>query len=116
MRRLRSRMGVLHGVARVDGQVVVEGTMTFALGPAPTGVAAVREPSALPRDQHDPADLRGARSPCRPLRVGMIVADRVEHRGRQDHAPTHGSFQRSESAMPRVSRSTGPVRANAAPA
>ena len=33
VRRLRSRMGVLHGVARVDGKVVVEGTMTFALGP-----------------------------------------------------------------------------------
>ena len=34
VRRLRSRMGLLRGVARVDGQVVVEGTMTFALGPA----------------------------------------------------------------------------------
>jgi len=33
VRRLRSRMGILHGVARVDGRVVVEGTMTFALGP-----------------------------------------------------------------------------------
>src|SRR6266568_9179930 len=32
-RRLRSRMGVLHGIARVDGHVAVEGTMTFALGP-----------------------------------------------------------------------------------
>jgi 3-hydroxyacyl-[acyl-carrier-protein] dehydratase len=32
--RLRSRMGVLKGIARVDGQVVVDGTMTFALGPA----------------------------------------------------------------------------------
>lgn len=31
--RLRSRMGVLGGTARVDGEVVVEGTMTFALGP-----------------------------------------------------------------------------------
>jgi len=31
--RLRSRMGRLKGVARVDGQVVVEGIMTFALGP-----------------------------------------------------------------------------------
>jgi 3-hydroxyacyl-[acyl-carrier-protein] dehydratase len=30
--RLRSRMGVLHGVARVEGQVAAEGTMTFALG------------------------------------------------------------------------------------
>ena len=33
VRRLRSRMGILHGIARVNGQVVVEGTMTFALGP-----------------------------------------------------------------------------------
>jgi 3-hydroxyacyl-[acyl-carrier-protein] dehydratase len=33
VRRLRSRMGVLHGIARVSGKVVVEGTMTFALGP-----------------------------------------------------------------------------------
>jgi 3-hydroxyacyl-[acyl-carrier-protein] dehydratase len=33
VRRLRSRMGVLHGIARVNGKVVVEGTMTFALGP-----------------------------------------------------------------------------------
>ena len=32
--RLRSRMGLLKGAARVDGHVVVEGTMTFALGPA----------------------------------------------------------------------------------
>lgn len=33
VKRLRSRMGVLAGTARVDGNVVVEGTMTFALGP-----------------------------------------------------------------------------------
>jgi 3-hydroxyacyl-[acyl-carrier-protein] dehydratase len=33
VRRLRSRMGVLHGVARVGDKVAVEGTMTFALGP-----------------------------------------------------------------------------------
>jgi 3-hydroxyacyl-[acyl-carrier-protein] dehydratase len=32
--RLRSRMGRLKGIARVDGRVVVQGTMTFALGPA----------------------------------------------------------------------------------
>ncbi len=31
--RLRSRMGALRGVARVNGQVAVEGRMTFALGP-----------------------------------------------------------------------------------
>jgi len=33
VKRLRSRMGVLAGEARVDGKVVVEGTMTFALEP-----------------------------------------------------------------------------------
>jgi 3-hydroxyacyl-[acyl-carrier-protein] dehydratase len=32
--RLRSRMGLLKGVARVDGRAVVDGTMTFALGPS----------------------------------------------------------------------------------
>jgi 3-hydroxyacyl-[acyl-carrier-protein] dehydratase len=31
--RLRSRMGLLKGIARVNGAVVVEGTMTFAFGP-----------------------------------------------------------------------------------
>jgi 3-hydroxyacyl-[acyl-carrier-protein] dehydratase len=31
VRRLRSRMGTLEGVARVNGQVVIRGTMTFAL-------------------------------------------------------------------------------------
>ena len=36
VKRLRSRMGVLHGIARVEGRVAVEGTMTFALGPART--------------------------------------------------------------------------------
>jgi 3-hydroxyacyl-[acyl-carrier-protein] dehydratase len=32
VRRLRSRTGQLRGIARVDGKVVVDGTMTFALG------------------------------------------------------------------------------------
>ena len=32
VRRLRSRMGQLDGFARVNGRVVVDGTMTFALG------------------------------------------------------------------------------------
>jgi 3-hydroxyacyl-[acyl-carrier-protein] dehydratase len=34
VRRLRSRMGVLHGVARVNGKIAVTGTMTFSLGEA----------------------------------------------------------------------------------
>ena len=39
VKRLRSRMGQLYGFARVNGKVVLEGTMTFALGPA-TGASA----------------------------------------------------------------------------
>ena len=31
--RLRSRMGLLKGIARVDGKIAAEGTMTFALSP-----------------------------------------------------------------------------------
>jgi hypothetical protein len=37
VRRMRSRTGQLRGIARVDGQVVVEGIMTFALGPRSDG-------------------------------------------------------------------------------
>ena len=37
--RLRSRMGRMKGVARVDGRIAVEGTMTFALGQAPERAA-----------------------------------------------------------------------------
>src|SRR6185503_1991150 len=33
VKRLRSRMGQLDGFARVDGRIVISGTMTFALGP-----------------------------------------------------------------------------------
>jgi 3-hydroxyacyl-[acyl-carrier-protein] dehydratase len=33
VKRLRSRMGILSGAARVNGVVVCDGTMTFALGP-----------------------------------------------------------------------------------
>jgi 3-hydroxyacyl-[acyl-carrier-protein] dehydratase len=33
VRRLRSRMGILRGIGRVNGRVVIDGTMTFALGP-----------------------------------------------------------------------------------
>jgi 3-hydroxyacyl-[acyl-carrier-protein] dehydratase len=34
--RLRNRMGLLKGVARVNGTPVIDGTMTFALAPAPS--------------------------------------------------------------------------------
>lgn len=38
--RLRNRMGLLRGVARVNGEAVVFGTMTFALAPAQPESAA----------------------------------------------------------------------------
>ena len=37
VRRLRNRMGQLDGFARVGDRVVVDGTMTFALGPRSRG-------------------------------------------------------------------------------
>ena len=42
VKRLRSRMGQLYGFARVNGKVVLEGTMTFALGPA-SGAASAKD-------------------------------------------------------------------------
>jgi len=39
--RLRSKMGILKGVARVNDQVVMHGAMTFALGPAQQAQASV---------------------------------------------------------------------------
>jgi 3-hydroxyacyl-[acyl-carrier-protein] dehydratase len=38
VRRLRSRMGQLDGFARVDGEIALAGTMTFALGSKPDAV------------------------------------------------------------------------------
>lgn len=46
VRRLRSRMGVLTGRARVNGRVVAHGTMTFALGPR-TGQAQAPDRARL---------------------------------------------------------------------
>jgi len=37
VKRLRSKMGWLHGIARVNGEICAEGTMTFALGPKEEG-------------------------------------------------------------------------------
>jgi 3-hydroxyacyl-[acyl-carrier-protein] dehydratase len=40
VRRLRSRMGQFEGFARVNGRVVVDGRMTFALGASPAASAS----------------------------------------------------------------------------
>jgi 3-hydroxyacyl-[acyl-carrier-protein] dehydratase len=45
VKRLRSRVGQLHGYARVNGRIVLNGTMTFALGPASVGVATTTVPA-----------------------------------------------------------------------
>jgi 3-hydroxyacyl-[acyl-carrier-protein] dehydratase len=42
VKRLRSRMGILTGHARVNGRVVAHGAMTFALGPKAAGTDAGR--------------------------------------------------------------------------
>jgi 3-hydroxyacyl-[acyl-carrier-protein] dehydratase len=43
VRRLRSKMGQFEGFARVNGRVVIEGRMTFALGPAPNSTVESAE-------------------------------------------------------------------------
>ncbi len=40
VKRLRSRMGMLVGTARVDGKVVITGSMSFALGDPPPAASA----------------------------------------------------------------------------
>jgi 3-hydroxyacyl-[acyl-carrier-protein] dehydratase len=45
--RLRSRMGMLNGVGRVHGKSVIDGSMTFALGPAPQQPQATALPASL---------------------------------------------------------------------
>ena len=98
--RLRSRMGRLKGVARVDGQVVVEGIMTFALGPRgaqPLDFQGQSAPGAThvesagsqwcgrDHQKHEPR-LRRARRPPRPYRLRPGVAHGIEHRGREDQS------------------------------
>lgn len=43
VKRLRSKMGWLQGIATVNGEVCAEGTMTFALGPRGEQQIAVRD-------------------------------------------------------------------------
>jgi 3-hydroxyacyl-[acyl-carrier-protein] dehydratase len=43
VKRLRSKMGSLRGVATVNGEVCAEGIMTFALGPRDEQKLSVRD-------------------------------------------------------------------------
>jgi 3-hydroxyacyl-[acyl-carrier-protein] dehydratase len=49
VKRLRSRMGQLYGFARVNGTVVLDGTMTFALGPATSAAKDADDLSTVAR-------------------------------------------------------------------
>ena len=52
--RLRSRMGLLKGVARVDGKRVIDGTMTVILGPIQSPGAA--DPALQEANQPQPVE------------------------------------------------------------
>src|SRR5215470_7229981 len=52
--RLRSRMGLLKGVARVDGKRVIDGTMTVILGPMQSPGTA--DPALQETSQPQPVD------------------------------------------------------------
>ena len=86
--RLRSKMGSLRGVARVDGQVVCEGRMTFALGERRrAGCAAAGGPAVAPAPrQRRPLSLARALSKfgvcSRKEAERWIEAGRVEVDGR----------------------------------
>jgi len=51
--RMRSRMGLLKGIARVNGQPVIDGTMTFALGPVAPTRSSSPATSMPPSPTHD---------------------------------------------------------------
>ncbi len=75
--RLRSRMGLLKGVARVNGQRVVEGTMTFALGDPHVGRMTVNERASSLHERHsDQHDAAGDREP-RTQRLAEISVPRT---------------------------------------
>jgi 3-hydroxyacyl-[acyl-carrier-protein] dehydratase len=54
VKRLRRRMGQLQGFARVNGRVVVSGTMTFALGQAPADTESKKAPGTVAKVTEQP--------------------------------------------------------------
>ena len=89
VKRLRSRMGVLSGAARVNGKVVCDGTMTFALGPrgATTQVRVTRKSIGKFLLARPVTDLR---------RASALAGPHHDHAkryqsGRHEHAPADGS-------------------------
>ena len=96
VQRLRSRMGVLKGVATVDGKVVVEGTMTFALGPA----SAAATPATAPASSSpSPSSARPSRRVALRCARAAVSADRTHARAQpysrlivvRPRSPEHGA-------------------------
>ena len=75
VKRLRSRMGTLHGEARVNGRVCAEGTMTFALG--------ARRPEGVVHRLQGNRDRRVMSSGRNPHLSGM----QIHHLSGRRHAP-----------------------------
>ncbi len=80
VQRLRSRMGVLKGVATVDGKVVVEGTMTFALGPACSRGGTPAAPAAQPQERSTLRSNRAGSTPPRCVALRCARAKVSAHR------------------------------------
>ena len=111
--RMRSRMGTLRGIARVNGKIVVEGKMTFALGPP-------SEAAATPPRGHEPVSSGFEQHPSEPavvageLALALVLGDgpphlvelRVEFVGRREdeRLDGHRRHRRSELVRPVVRR------------
>ena len=97
VKRLRSRVGILKGVGRVNGKVVVEGTMTFALGPrGGNHTRRIALTTCGAHDDQDRAHLQCPRCPGSPAGLRLDVPPGVQRRRREDHHadPRLGDFQR----------------------
>ena len=112
VKRLRSRMGVLRGMpastanrARRDDDVRARTAHPGATLARATFTTSSTIPTFAARDAHTAHFGSGRKY----RQVSSAAGTRII-------APTHRSSIRADDAMPRVSRSNGPVRANAAPA
>ena len=98
VKRLRSRMGVLTGRARVRGKVVAHGTMTFALGPrtaqSQPDAAAPAAPRAHARERRAGATSSARYKELRPIRSGELLLFTLQDATGQIHAKLLDDIER----------------------